>query len=127
MKKNLLFLLVTILFVTHGSAQEFDAVYPATEYAVKFGPRLYYGAIRPVWTGQDTFVYTTNEPGGEAWYRMVGTRKEKIAREVYEDAVKQSRQRHYDPSDESQYAVRKEIRVVSPDSALVAFVRDHNL
>ncbi len=127
MKKNLLFLLVTILFVTHGSAQEFDAVYPATEYAVKFGPRLYYGAIRPVWTGQDTFVYTTNEPGGEAWYRMVGTRKETIAREVYEDAVKQSRQRHYDPSDESQYAVRKEIRVVSPDSALVAFVRDHNL
>ena len=127
MKKNLLFLLVTILFVTHGSAQEFDAVYPATEYAVKFGPRLYYGAIRPVWTGQDTFVYTTNELGGEAWYRMVGTRKEKIAREVYEDAVKQSRQRHYDPSDESQYAVRKEIRVVSPDSALVAFVRDHNL
>ena len=127
MKKNLLFLLVTILFVTHGFAQEFDAVYPATEYAVKFGPRLYYGAIRPVWTGQDTFVYTTNEPGGEAWYRMVGTRKEKIAREVYEDAVKQSRQRHYDPSDESQYAVRKEIRVVSPDSALVAFVRDHNL
>ncbi len=127
MKKNLLFLLVTILFVTYGSAQEFDAVYPATEYAVKFGPRLYYGAIRPVWTGQDTFVYTTNEPGGEAWYRMVGTRKEKIAREVYEDAVKQSRQRHYDPSDESQYAVRKEIRVVSPDSALVAFVRDHNL
>lgn len=127
MKKNLLFLLVTILFVTHGSAQEFDAVYPATEYAVKFGPRLYYGAIRPVWTGQDTFVYTTNEPGGEAWYRMVGTRKEKIAREVYEDAVKQSRQRYYDPSDESQYAVRKEIRVVSPDSALVAFVRDHNL
>ena len=127
MKKNLLFLLVTILFVTHGFAQEFDAVYPATEYAVKFGPRLYYGAIRPVWTGQDTFVYTTNEPGGEAWYRMVGTRKEKIAREVYEDAVKQSRQRHYDPSDESQYAVRKEIRVASPDSALVAFVRDHNL
>ncbi len=127
MKKNLLFLLVTILFVTHGFAQEFDAVYPATEYAVKFGPRLYYGAIRPVWTGQDTFVYTTNEPGGEAWYRMVGTRKETIAREVYEDAVKQSRQRHYDPSDESQYAVRKEIRVVSPDSALVAFVRDHNL
>ena len=127
MKKNLLFLLVAILFVTHGSAQEFDAVYPATEYAVKFGPRLYYGAIRPVWTGQDTFVYATNEPGGEAWYRMVGTRKETIAREVYEDAVKQSRQRYYDPSDESQYAVRKEIRVVSPDSALVAFVRDHNL
>ena len=127
MNKLLLAAAVALLIGTSGSAQEFEVIYPSTEYAVKFGPRLYYGAIRPVWTGNDTFVYKTQEPGGEAWYRVSGTRKELIDKDTYEEVVKQNRQRYYDPSDESQYAVRKEVRVISPDSAMVAFVKDCNV
>ena len=127
MKKFLLAAAVVLLIGTNGSAQKFEEIYPSTEYAVKFGPRLYYGAIRPVWTGNDTFVYKTQEPGGEAWYRVSGTQKEPIDQESYEEAVKKNRQRYYDPSDESQYAVRKEVRVISPDSAMVAFVKDCNV
>ena len=100
--KKFLLAAAALLIGMNGFAQEFEAIYPSTEYAVKFGPRLYYGAIRPVWTGHDTFVYTTNEPGGEAWYRVSGLQKEPIDKETYEEAVKKSRQRHYDPSDESQ-------------------------
>ena len=77
--------IVLLLTGFSGFAQDFDSVYPDTEFAVKFGPQLYYGAIRPVWTGPDTFVYTTNEPNGEAWYRMTGTRKEAIDKETYDD------------------------------------------
>ena len=127
MKRFLLAAAVTILLGLNGSAQEFDSIYPATEYAVKFGPRLYNGAIRPIWTGQDTFVYTTQEPGGEAWYRMCGTQKESIDKATYEEAAQKARNRYYDPSDESQYAIRKEVRVISPDSTMVAFVKDRNV
>ena len=127
MKRFLLAAAVTILLGSNGSAQEFDSIYPATEYAVKFGPRLYNGAIRPIWTGQDTFVYTTQEPGGEAWYRMSGIQKEPIDKATYEEAAQKARNRYYDPSDESQYAIRKEVRVISPDSTMVAFVKDRNV
>ena len=129
MKKFLTFLgsIAFMLMGPSGFAQDFDKVYPTTEYAVKFGPQLYYGAIRPVWTGSDTFVFKTNEPDGEVCYRMTGTQKEPIDKATYEEAVKQNRQRYYDPSDESQYAVRKEVRVFSPDSTKVAYVKDRNV
>ena len=129
MKTFLTFLgsIALMLMGPSGFAQDFDTVYPTTEFAVKFGPQLYDGAIRPVWTDDDSFVFTTFEPEGETWYRMTGTRKEPIDKETYEEAVKKSRQRPYDPSDESQYAVRKEVRVFSPDSAKVAYVKDRNV
>ena len=127
MKRILLAAVAVILTGFSGIAQDFDSVYPATEFAVKFGPQLYYGAIRPVWTGPDTFVFTTNEPNGEAWYRMTGTKKEPIDKASYEEAVNKNRRGYHDPSDDSQYAVRKEVRVFSPDSAMVAFVKDRNV
>ncbi|MBQ2149341.1 MAG: hypothetical protein II435_05265, partial [Bacteroidales bacterium] len=124
MKLRLTTFAAVVLLLTglSGFAQDFDSVYPDTEFAVKFGPQLYYGAIRPVWTGPDTFVYTTNEPNGEAWYRMTGTRKEPIDKATYEEAVNKNRRGYHDPSDDSQYAVRKEVRVFSPDSTMVAYV-----
>ncbi len=127
MKRTLLAAVAVILTGFSSIAQDFDSVYPATEFAVKFGPQLYYGAIRPVWTGSDTFVFTTNEPNGEAWYRMTGTKKEPIDKASYEEAVNKNRRGYHDPSDDSQYAVRKEVRVFSPDSAMVAFVKDRNV
>ena len=129
MKLRLTTFAAVVLLLTglSGFAQDFDSVYPDTEFAVKFGPQLYYVAIRPVWTGPDTFVYTTNEPNGEAWYRMTGTRKEPIDKATYEEAVNKNRRGYHDPSDDSQYAVRKEVRVFSPDSAMVAYVKDQNV
>ena len=71
MKKNLLFLLVTILFVTHGSAQEFDAVYPATEYkpeiAFYFAPD---GSLLRVVEGPP--VVETAAEIGESVYTVLG-------------------------------------------------------
>ncbi|MBQ3743385.1 MAG: DPP IV N-terminal domain-containing protein [Bacteroidales bacterium] len=129
MKLRLTTFVAIVLLMTglSGFAQDFDSVYPATEFAVKFGPQLYYGAIRPVWTGPDTFVYTTNEPNGDAWYRMTGTKKEPIDKATYEEAVNKNRRGYHDPSDDSQYAVRKEVRVFSSDSAMVAYVKDRNV
>ena len=55
MKLRLTTFAAVVLLLTglSGFAQDFDSVYPDTEFAVKFGPQLYYGAIRPVWTGPD--------------------------------------------------------------------------
>ena len=109
-------------------AQSFDEAYAQTEFAVQFGPKLYNGAIRPVWTGPDTFVFQTNEPGGEVWYKVSGTEKTSISKDDFDEAVKSVRRRpYYDPSDESQYARRREIRQMSPDSTQSAFVRDNNV
>ena len=53
-------------------AQDFDQLWPATEYAAKFGQDLFSGAVRPVWTDADTFVFETAEPSGKAWYTEIG-------------------------------------------------------
>ena len=109
------------------NAQDFDAAYTRTESVLHWGEKLYNGAVRPVWTGEDSFVFQTCETTGEVWYRVCGTQKVAIAKEVYENALKNNRNDWYDPSDESQYAVRKEVKELSPDSTRVAFVRDNNV
>ena len=108
-------------------AQDFNDVYAKTEFAVKFGPKLYYGAVRPVWTDAETFVFQANEPSGEAWYEVKGTARTPITKAAYDEAVKGRGNRYYDPSDESQYAVRKDQVTPSPDSTKVAFIRDNNV
>ena len=110
-----------------AGAQDFDQAYRATEFASKFGTDLYYGAVRPVWTGEDTFVFETNEPSGKVWYQVSGTTKTAISEDAFKEATKRPRPGYYDPSDESQFAFRREVKQFSPDSALVAFVRDNNV
>ena len=140
MKRRFLFLLVLALGMaaaecvcaqartqSRAKAQEFNEAYAATEFAVRFGLKLYYGAVRPVWTDAESFVFQTNEPFGEGWYKVSGTVKEPVARDVYDEAVKARRSRYYDPSDESQYAHKREVKEPSPDSLLVAFIRDNNV
>ena len=113
-------------FVPSG-AQDFDQAWKATEDAVKFGADLYNGPVRPIWTGADTFVFEANEPAGKAWYKVSGTAKTAISEAEFQEAMKRPRPGYYDPSDESQYAVRREVKAFSPDSSLVAFVRDNNV
>lgn len=108
-------------------AQDFDQLWPATEYAAKFGQDLFSGAVRPVWTDADTFVFETAEPSGKAWYKVSGTAKTAISEDAYKEALKRPRPGYYDPSDESQYAFHRDVKRFSPDSALVAFVRDNNV
>ena len=116
--------LLTGLF---AGAQDFDQAYRATEFVSKVGADLYYGAVRPVWTGEDTFVFETNEPSGKVWYKVSGTTKTAISEDEFKEATKRPRPGYYDPSDESQFAFRREVKRFSPDSALVAFVRDNNV
>ena len=40
-------------------AQDFDKAWKDSEFAAKFGTDLYNGAVRPIWTGEDTFVFET--------------------------------------------------------------------
>ena len=110
-----------------AGAQDFDQAWPATEFAAKFGADIYYGAVRPVWTGDDTFVFETNEPSGKGWYKVSGTAKSLISEDEYKEALKRPRPGYYDPSDESPYALNKEVKVPSPDSTRLAFVRDNNV
>ena len=126
MKRILLFALGCLASLI-GHAQTFDTIYPKTEFAVRFGPKLYNGAIRPLWTDNDTFVFRTNEPAGEAWYQVDGTEKKAIDEATYKEAEQGRQRRNYDPSDESQYARRREAKAFSPDSTLVAFVQDNNV
>ena len=110
-----------------AGAQDFDQAYRATEFASKFGTDLYYGAVRPVWTGKDTFVFETNEPSGKVWYKVSGTTKTAISEDEFKEAMKRPRPGYYDPSDESQFAFKRDVKSFSPDSSLVAFVRDNNV
>ena len=107
--------------------QDFDQAYRATEFASKFGADVYNGSVRPVWTDEDSFVFQTNEPGGNAWYKVTGTAKTAISEDEFKEASKRPRPDYYDPSDESQYAFKREVKRFSPDSTLVAFVRDNNV
>ena len=127
MKRILLWTLAVYLAVPALRAQDFDQVWPGTEFAVKFGNDLFNGAVRPIWTGEDSFVFETNEPAGKGWYKVSGTTKTVISEDEYKEALKRPRPGYYDPSDESQYAFHRDVKVASPDSSLVAFVRDNNV
>jgi hypothetical protein len=87
-------------------AQDFDKAWPATEFASKFGADLYGGAVRPVWTDADTFVFETNEPSGKVWYKVAGTAKTPITEDEFKEATKRPRPGYYDPSDESQFGAK---------------------
>ena len=52
---------------------------------------------------------------------------EAVTKEAFEEARKGRMPGYYDPSDESQFAVRREVKESSPDSTRVAFVRDNNV
>ena len=120
-------IVLSLLLAFPAAAQNFEEAYAKTDEAVKFGARMYNGAIRPVWTDAETFVYQTHEPGGDAWYRVSGTVKESITKEDFEESRKGRGSGYYDPSDESQFFVRREVKHPSPDSTQVAFVRDNNV
>ena len=126
MKRFFLTAAVALAGLSAG-AQDFDQAWKASEFAAKFGTDLYNGSIRPIWTGEDTFVFQTNEPSGRAWYKVTGAAKTAISEEEYQEAMKRPRPGYYDPSDESPFAFRHEVKVPSPDSTLVAFVRDNNV
>ena len=126
MKRFFLTAAVALAGLSAG-AQDFDQAWKASEFAAKFGTDLYNGSIRPIWTGEDTFVFQTNEPSGRAWYKVTGAAKTAISEEEYQEATKRPRPGYYDPSDESPFAFRHEVKVPSPDSTLVAFVRDNNV
>ena len=127
MMKRIILTAAVLLASLSAGAQDFDQAWKASEFASKFGTDLYYGSIRPIWTGEDTFVFQTGEPSGRAWYKVTGTAKTVISEEEYQEAMKRPRPGYYDPSDESPFAFKREVKVPSPDSTLVAFVRDNNV
>ena len=103
-QKRYLLLAVLAAFSLSASAQSFQEAYAKTDEFMKFGSRMYYGAIRPVWLDGETFIYQTHEPSGDAWYRIKGTVKEPITQEAFEELRKGRVPGYYDPSDESQFA-----------------------
>ena len=131
MRYRVIALAVVLTAVMTAQAQthspDFDEAWARTEELMKFGSRIYNGAIRPVWVDAETFVYQTHEANGDAWYQIKGTTKEAITKEAFEEARKGRMPGYYDPSDESQFAVRREVKESSPDSTRVAFVRDNNV
>ena len=90
MKQIVTFLLSLVLPAALW-AQDFDAAYSKTEYASQYGSKIYQGAVQPVWLDDDTFVYRTTEPGGDAWYRVAGGVRTPIDREAFESATRTPR------------------------------------
>ena len=82
-----------------AGAQDFDQAYRATEFASKFGTE----------------------------YKVSGTTKTAISEDEFKEAMKRPRPGYYDPSDESQFAFKRDVKRFSTDSSLVAFVRDNNV
>ena len=126
MKRILLSLLFVLLSAAALWAQDFDAVYARTEYASQYGSKIYQGAVQPVWVDDDTFVYRTAEPGGDAWYRVSGGVRTRIGKEAFEAAAGTSR-RAGAPAPGFDSRARRGVRAVSPDSTQVAYVRDNNV
>ena len=113
MKRLILSAAALLVAVPALQAQDFDKAWSASEYASKYGADLYYGAIRPVWTGEDTFVFETNEPSGKVWYKVAGTAKTTITEDAFKEATKRPGPGYYDPSDESQFAFHRDVKVLS--------------
>ncbi len=109
------------------AAQSFDEEYKRTEFVTTLGEHIYNGPVMPVWTGEDNFVFQTNEPGGKAWYRVQGAVKTPVLQSVYDEARASLRDTYYDPSDESMFSLGPRAKAYSPDSTLVAFIRDNNV
>ncbi len=126
-KKLFLAAAAALLAGLSAGAQDFDKAYAATEFVSKVGADIYGGAVRPIWTDAETFVFEANEPSGKVWYKVKGTEKTTITEDEFKEATKRPRRGYYDPSDESQFAFRREVKRFSPDSALVAYVRDNNV
>ena len=126
-RKSFLAAAAALLCCLALQAQDFDQAWSDSEFAAKIGTDIYSGAVRPLWTGEDSFVFQTNEPGGNAWYKVTGTTKTVISEDEFKEAMKRPRPGYYDPSDESQYAFKRDVKRFSPDSTLVAFVRDNNV
>ncbi len=109
------------------SAQSFDDAYKRTEFVSTLGDHIYNGPVRPVWTGDDCFVFQTLERSGKAWYQVSAGVKTPVQQSVYDEASARQRNAYYDPSDESMYSLGRQEKVYSPDSTLVAFIRDNNV
>ena len=125
--KKILTLLAAGLWATVSFAQGFDDAYSVAQERARYGAKVYYSAVRPVWTAEDSFVFRTQTPDGEAWFRVAGTEKTAISRDEFEEAMKRPRPGWYDPSDDSQFFVRRDVKQMAPDSSCLAFVRDNNV
>ena len=119
--------LLSVLLGLSAWGQDFDQTYAKTEYASSYGAKIYRGAVQPVWVDDNTFVYKTTEPGGDAWYRVSGTEKVSISKEDFEAAQPRPRRAGAFPGGMPDPRAPRGIRAVSPDSSRVAFVRDNNV
>ena len=124
--KQIVTLLLSLLLPAAVWAQDFDATYSKTEYASQYGAKIYQGVVQPVWLDDDTFVYRTTEPGGDAWYRVSGGVKTPIDKDAFEAATRPPRRGGPAMPAFDGWA-RRPMRVTSPDSTMVAFVRDNNV
>ncbi len=125
MKK--LTVIIAVCICSYAHAQAFQDVWKSTDEAVQLGKEICNGPVRPLWKDASTFLFRTQEPSGEAFYQVTDGIKVSSTKAAYDSLASRRRPFDYDPSDESQFAVRREVRETSPDSTLVAYVRDNNV
>ncbi len=127
MKRFLIPAAALLLLSGFAFAQDFDTQYAEAVKRADYSAKFYNGAVQPVWTDSETFFYRNQEPSGEAFYRVTPEGKAAIGKEAFEQATRNDRPLYYDPSDESQYFLSREVKAFSPDSSQIAFVRDNNV
>ena len=104
-------------------AQDFRQLYDNTAYVTEAVQQIANGPVRPVWVDGSTFLYKN---GDNVWQVQNGV-KSASTQEALDELMKRPRRGYYDPSDESQFAMRREVKEVSPDGKTTAFVRDNNV
>ena len=111
-----------------ASAQEdFDTLYEKTDFAIKAGGQIYNGPVRPLWKDGSTFLYRNHEASGDVYYQVSDGVRTTVTKEEFDSLMESRRDGYYDPSDETQFHIRKDVKEVSPDGTTEAFVRDHNI
>lgn len=120
--KRILFLTAFCASLTL-QAQDFRQLYDNTAYVTEAVQQIANGPVRPVWVDGSTFLYKN---GDNVWQVQNGV-KSASTQEALDELMKRPRRGYYDPSDESQFAMHREVKEVSPDGKTTAFVQDNNV
>lgn len=118
---NLLSVLMMSIAIT---AQDgFREKYSALDSLQNINKLVYNGAVRPVWTGESTFIYRTYESSGEVFYMVDASKasRKALSKSEYDSLSKRS-----DTGNARQHR-GKTTEFASPDNSRTAIIRDNNI
>ena len=116
----------SLCFSAVTGAQSFDEEYAKVQQYKNLSPLLYNGAVNPVWTDNETFLFTNNEKSGEKVYEISLKKRSRTesTREALEEAMKASRMQR---NGQGFFGMGRGPVFSSPDGKMLAYIKDNNL